>query len=104
MSSQSIWIVIIVSSLAMAAMRIFGYLLPAEVISRDRVLRITTLIPIVLLAALVGVQTMTDDGSIVIDHRLAGLVAGAIALYLERSFLTVMVVAGIVGALFYNFL
>ncbi len=104
MNSQSIWIVIAVSALAMAAMRIFGYLLPAELISRERVLRITALIPIVLLAALVGVQTLTTDGAITIDHRLAGLVAGAVALYFKRSFLTVMLTAGVVGALVYNFL
>ena len=104
MNSQSIWIVIAVSALAMAAMRIFGYLLPAELISRERVLRITALIPIVLLAALVGVQTLTTDGSITIDHRFAGLLAGAVALYFKRSFLTVMLTAGVVGALVYNFL
>ena len=104
MNSPSIWIVIAVSALAMAAMRIFGYLLPAELISRERVLRITALIPIVLLAALVGVQTLTTDGAITIDHRLAGLVAGAVALYFKRSFLTVMLTAGVVGALVYNFL
>ena len=104
MNSQSIWIVIAVSALAMAAMRIFGYLLPAELISRERVLRITALIPIVLLAELVGVQTLTTDGAITIDHRLAGLVAGAVALYFKRSFLTVMLTAGVVGALVYNFL
>ena len=104
MNSQSIWIVITISALAMAAVRIFGYLLPAELVSRERVLRVTALIPIVLLAALVGVQTLTTEGSITIDHRLAGLVAGAIALYFKRSFLTVMLAAGVVGALVYNFL
>ena len=104
MTSSSIWLVVAISALAMAVMRIFGYLLPAELISRERVLRVTALIPIVLLAALVSVQTLTADGSITIDHRLAGLVAGAIALYFKRSFLTVMLAAGLVGALVYNFL
>lgn len=86
----------------MAMMRLIGYFIPAEVISRERILRINTLIPIVLLAALVAVQAMTTEGSPVIDHRIGGLVAGAIALYFKRSFLTVMVVAGVVGALLYN--
>jgi hypothetical protein len=39
---------------------------------------------------------------IVIDHRFVGLSAGAIALYFKRSFLTVMVIAGATGSLFYN--
>lgn len=104
MTSNGMWIVIAVSSLAMLLMRLFGYLLPAEVISRPRILRITALIPVVLLAALVSVQTLTVDGSITVDHRVAGLSAGAIALYFKRSFLTVMASAGFVGAMIYNFL
>lgn len=85
-------------------MRIFGYLLPAHLMTRDRVLRITALIPIVLLAALVAVQTLTIDGEIRIDHRAAGVLAGAIALYFKRSFLTVMLVAGVTGSIIYNLL
>jgi branched-subunit amino acid transport protein AzlD len=103
MTSTAIWIAIGFSSLAMAAIRLIGYFIPASVISRDRILRINRLIPIVLLAALVAVQTMTTEGSPVIDHRIGGLVAGAVALYFKRSFLTVMIVAGTVGALLYNF-
>lgn len=102
MTSSAIWIAIAVSSIAMIAMRIFGYLLPAHLMTRDRVLRITALIPIVLLAALVAVQTLTIDGEIRIDHRAAGVLAGAIALYFKRSFLTVMLVAGVTGSIIYN--
>lgn len=104
MTTTGIWVVIGVSSAAMLLMRLFGYLLPPEMISRPRILRITALIPVVLLAALVSVQTLTVDGSITLDHRAAGLIAGAIALYLKRSFLTVMASAGLVGAMVYNFL
>jgi branched-subunit amino acid transport protein len=104
MTTTGIWIVIGVSSTAMLLMRLFGYLLPPEMISRPRILRITALIPVVLLAALVSVQTLTVNGSITLDHRAAGLVAGAIALYFKRSFLTVMASAGLVGAMVYNFL
>ncbi len=104
MTTTGIWMVIGVSSTAMLLMRLFGYLLPPEMISRPRILRITALIPVVLLAALVSVQTLTVDGSITLDHRVAGLIAGAIALYFKRSFLTVMASAGLVGAMVYNFL
>lgn len=104
MTSSAIWIAITVSSIAMIAMRICGYFIPAHLMTRDRVLRITALIPIVLLAALVAVQTLTIDGEITIDHRTAGVLAGAIALSFKRSFLTVMLVAGVIGSVFYNFL
>lgn len=104
MTSSSIWFAILISSAVMLAMRLLGYFLPSHVIERERALRIISLMPIVLLAALVGVQTLTKEQAVVVDHRLAGLVAGAIALYLKRSFITVMVVAGVVGSLAYNFL
>ena len=102
MSDQMIWLTIFVAVVVMLSMRIFGYLLPAQLVNKERVLRITALIPIVLLAALIAVQTMTSDSALVIDHRFAGLIAGAIALYFKRSFLTVMIVAGATGSLFYN--
>lgn len=102
MSSTAIWIVIALSSIVMLMMRLIGHYLPNGVIDKERTLRIIALMPIVLLAALVGVQTMTTEGSITIDHRLAGLIAGAVALYFKRSFITVMVIAGITGSLIYN--
>jgi branched-subunit amino acid transport protein len=101
-SDQAIWLTISISVIVMLAMRIIGYLLPPQWVSKERVLRITALIPIVLLAALIAVQTMTSDSELVIDHRFVGLLAGAIALYFKRSFLTVMVIAGATGSLFYN--
>lgn len=102
MSDQAIWLTIFVAVIVMLAMRIFGYLLPAHLVNKEGVLRITALIPIVLLAALIAVQTMTSDGALVIDHRFAGLIAGAVALYFKRSFLTVMILAGATGSLFYH--
>lgn len=102
MSGTSIWIVILVSSIAMLVIRLIGHFLPNGVIDHERTLRIIGLMPIVLLAALVGVQTMTIEGSIAIDHRLAGLLAGAVALYFKRSFITVMLVAGVTGSLIHN--
>jgi hypothetical protein len=102
MTTLAIWVVIATASIAMAVMRLIGYFLPAKLISTERVLRINALIPIVLLSALVAVQTMTVEGRPVIDHRLLGVAAGAGALYFKRSFLTVMLSAGVVGALFYR--
>jgi uncharacterized membrane protein YeaQ/YmgE (transglycosylase-associated protein family) len=46
---------------------------------------------------------MVKDGDIILDHRLAGLLAGAIALRFKGSFLLVLVVAGLTGSVVYNF-
>ena len=52
-----------------------------------------------MLAALVVTQTVGGDGEIVVAERLAGVVAGAIALRLRAPLLVVMVVAAATAAL-----
>lgn len=104
MTTNGIWLAILISSALIFIARIIGYNVPSSILEKERLQRITTLIPIVLLAALVGSQTMVKSGEVVIDHRLAGLLAGAIALRLKGSFLVVLVVAGLTGALVYNFI
>ena len=52
-----------------------------------------------MLAALVVTQTVGGDGEIVIDERLAGVAAGAVALRLRAPLLLVMVVAAATAAL-----
>lgn len=104
MTTNGVWLAILISSVLIFIARIIGYNVPSSILEKERLQRITTLIPIVLLAALVGSQTMVKSGEVVIDHRLAGLLAGAIALRLKGSFLVVLVVAGLTGALVYNFI
>ena len=103
MSNSSIWVTILLSSALIFLARMIGYNVPSSILSKERLQRITTLIPIVLLAALVGTQTMVKDGDVVLDHRLAGLLAGAIVLRFKGSFLLVLVVAGLTGSVVYNF-
>ena len=52
-----------------------------------------------MLAALVVTQTVGGDREIVIDARLAGVVAGGIAVWLRAPLLVVMVVAALTAAL-----
>jgi branched-subunit amino acid transport protein len=56
-------------------------------------------VPAALLAALVAVQGLTSGHALVIDGRLAGLAAAAVALALRAPFIVVLVVAGATGAL-----
>jgi branched-subunit amino acid transport protein len=52
-----------------------------------------------MLAALVVTQTVGGDGEIVVDERLAGVAAGAVALRLRAPLLVVMVVAAATAGL-----
>ena len=52
-----------------------------------------------MLAALVVTQTFGGDRELVIDERLAGVVAGGIAVWLQAPLLVVMLVAAVTAAL-----
>ena len=66
------------------------------------VLLAITLVPIVLLSALVGVQTFATEKEIVIDQRFAGVLVALIALKLKASFPIVVASAAITSAAIYN--
>jgi Branched-chain amino acid transport protein (AzlD) len=55
--------------------------------------RLTTLLPAALLAALALVSTVTRDGAAVVDARLVGLAAAAVALAARAPFVVAVVVA-----------
>ncbi len=52
-----------------------------------------------MLAALVVTQTVGGDREIVLDERLAGIAAGAVAIRLRAPLIVVMIVAAAVAAL-----
>jgi hypothetical protein len=52
-----------------------------------------------MLAALVVTQTVGGDGEVVVDERLLGVAAGAVAVRLRAPLVLVMVVAAATAAL-----
>jgi branched-subunit amino acid transport protein len=63
------------------------------------VARLADLLPAALLAALVAVSTFTQNGTLAVDARLAGMVAAALALLLRAPFVVVVLVAIVVTGL-----
>jgi len=100
---STFWIVVIGSSIALFALRYSGYMIPEKYLTNPRVLRINTLIPIVLMSAMVGVQTVTENGKWVIDQRLAGIAVAVVALLLKAPYFVVMISAALTSALLYRF-
>lgn len=99
---SALWIATIVTSGICFLLKFLGYSLPESALNKPMVQRINALIPTALLSALVAVQTLGSGDSIVIDHRLVGVVAAAIALRFGANFPLMMVIAGITSALIYN--
>jgi len=59
---------------------------------------LTSLLPAALFAALVAVQTLGRDGDLVVDARVVGVAAGAVAVGLRAPFVVVVMVAMAVTA------
>jgi len=96
---SALWIGVIGSSIALFVLRYLGYLVPEKFLTNPRMLRINILIPIALLSALVGVQTLTEKGKWVIDQRLAGVAVALIALSLKAPYFVVVVSAAVTSAI-----
>ena len=79
-----------------------GHSIPEKFLTNPRMLRINTLIPIALLSALVGVQTITEKGKWVIDQRIAGVAVALIALSLKAPYFVVVVSAAVTSAVLYR--
>jgi branched-subunit amino acid transport protein len=92
------WPLVLIASIGCFALKLAGHSVPQTVLDRPRVRRIAALLPVALLAALVAVQTFGSGQTLVVDARLPGVAAAAIALLLRAPFLVVVVVAGVVAA------
>lgn len=98
----NLWIATLGASALCYLLKFLGYSLPDSILNNPRIQRINTFIPIVLLSALVAVQTLTLESQVVIDHRLAGVAVAAITLKMRVSFPLMMISAALTSALIYN--
>src|SRR5699024_4836626 len=93
-----LWIAVIAASVLSFAQKWIGYQAPQDVLEGPRVSRITTLLPVALLGALVATQAAASGTEIVLDARLAGLAAAVVLLVLRAPVLVVVVGAAVVAA------
>jgi branched-subunit amino acid transport protein len=99
---NALWIGVIGTSAIAFLLKYLGHSVPEKYLTNPRMLRINTLIPIALLSALVGVQTITQDGKWSIDQRLAGVSVAVIALALKAPYFVVVISAAITSAVLYR--
>jgi hypothetical protein len=99
---NALWIGVIGTSALAFALKYLGHNVPERFLTNPRMLRINTLIPIALLSALVGVQTITEKGKWVFDQRLAGVSVALVALALKAPYFVVVISAAITSAILYR--
>jgi branched-subunit amino acid transport protein len=94
-----IWAGVIVASAACYALKLAGLSLPQRWLQDRRVQRTVPLIPVALLAALVGTQTFSTGHHLVLDVRAVSLLVALIAVLLRAPFLVVVISAAAAAAL-----
>jgi uncharacterized membrane protein len=93
------WLAVLVGSAGCYALKLAGLSMPRRVLANPRVMRISAMVPIALLAALVALQTFTTGARMVIDARAAGVAVALVAVLLRAPFLVVVLIAVVTTAL-----
>ncbi len=102
MSPSMMWTVLIGTSSLSFTLKMLGHSVPERWLAHPRLQRINALIPISLLSALVVAQGLVVKAHVVIDHRLAGVLAALCALFAKAPFPVVVVAAAVTSALVYH--
>lgn len=97
-----IWFAVIGASITAFLNKYIGHSVPERWLNKPRLMQINALVPIVLLSALVGVQTFASKKELVLDQRVAGVGVALVLLKFKAPFPVVVVGAAITSAAIYN--
>jgi uncharacterized membrane protein len=97
-----LWITIIIASVLSFVVKYTGYLIPQRLLEKPRFTRVTNLLTVAMLAALVAVQTLGNGQAITIDARIPAVIIAAILFSFRVPFIVVVAVAGIVAVVLRN--
>jgi len=93
------WAAIVVAGIGCYLLKLAGLSVPPRVLERPVVQRVADLLPVALLAALIGVQVFAEGATVTLDARVVGLGAALVALLLRAPFIVVVFVAAATAAL-----
>ena len=95
----SLWAITLAASISCYGLKLAGVSLPESLLKHPRVQRIAGLLPIAMLSALIVTDLFDSNRHYTADwHTLAGVLAGAVALWRGRSLVIVFLVAVTVAA------
>ena len=101
---MTIWNLILLSAIAVFALKFAGYLVPQSLLQRPTPARVSNLLTVALLSALIAVQTLERGGDIVVDARVPAVLLAGVLFALRVPFIVVIVVAAATAALLRLFL
>lgn len=88
-----LWAAILVASVGCYLFKLAGMSVPDSVLARPAVQRVAALLPVVMLSALIAVQTAGSGQALVLDARLAGIAVAGVAIWRRAPFLVVLILA-----------
>ncbi len=96
---MTLWTLVVVASLIVLVEKLVGYLVPPRLFESVPAKRVSGLLTVALLSALVAVNTLTDGPQIIVDARLPALVLAGVLFALRVPFIIVLVAAAVCAAL-----
>lgn len=93
------WMAILATAAGCYLLKLTGLSVPSKVLDQPLVQRIADVMPVALLAALIGVQVLGEGSRLVLDARLVGLAVAVVALVLRAPFIVVVFSAALAAAL-----
>lgn len=96
---MTMWLLVLVASLACLALKLAGYLVPADVLDAPAPSRIANLLTVALLSALVAVQTLGSGAALQLDARAPALLVAVVLFALRVPFVVVVFLAAVTAGL-----
>lgn len=95
---MTMWGWVLASAMAAYALKVSGYLLPKSVLDRPFVPSLAAALTVGLLSSLVVTNTVANGQLIVLDSRLLGVGAAALALKAKLPYIVVVLVGAVATA------
>lgn len=92
------WFAVLAGAAGCYALKYVGSAIPGNVLEKPTVKQAVLLLPISLLCALVAVQTIATNQSLVVDARVPALAVATLALRFKSPFIVVVLIAAATAA------
>lgn len=96
---MTVWNAVLLAACICVGLKASGYLVPPRLLEAPRPARISDLLTVALLGALVAVQTLGAGQAVAVDARVPAVLVAAGLLWMRQSFLVVVLAAAAVAAL-----
>lgn len=92
------WFAVLAGAAGCYALKYVGSAIPGHVLEKPTVKQVVLLLPISLLCALVAVQTIATNQSLVVDARVPAMAIATLALRFKSPFIVVVLIAAATAA------